>query len=317
MMFPLRNPANLASAQENLGNLKDALDNLDLALKIYRRELNPGDARLAAILDRQAILHFRQGANKEAEAKFREALDLQRASATTQKITLAATLDDFAVNQIQLGRYDEATALAREALSIRRTSFPKNHPTIARTLSNLSYLAWLKRNYDDSLALAREASEITTANGHLDPASRFRYQRLLLSLWSKATIANPQGPSQALIEEAFAVGQRAIRSDTAATVSRTALRFSAREPRLRNMLKEVDDIDRSSAGLEQTLTHALTLPDNQAATAFQYHPIRDIRRRPSTHSDTGSDPEGFSRLCKVGKPQAIIGRYCPGIAFAR
>lgn len=241
---------NLASAQENLASakkdrnpLKDAFDNLDQALTIYRRDLKLGDPRIAAILNRQSILYFRQGANKEAEAKFREALNLQRSSAATQQITLAATLDDFALNQIQLGRYDEATALAREALSIRRKSFPENHPTIARTLSNLSYLAWLKRSYDESLALAREASDITTANGRLDSASRLRYQRHLFSLWAKATAVNPQAPPADLADEAFAIGQQAIRSDTAETVARTALRFSARESRLRDLLKEVDDID--------------------------------------------------------------------------
>ena len=163
-----------------------------------------------------------------------------------QQITLAATLDDFSVNQIQLGRYDEANELARQALAIRRVSFPENHPTIARTLSNLSYIAWLKRNYDSSLTLAREATDITAANGRLDPASRLRYQRHLLSLWS-----NPQASSPALADEAFAIGQQATRSDTAATVSRTALRFSARDPRLRDMLKEIDDIDRSSAELNK------------------------------------------------------------------
>ncbi len=309
---------NLASAQENLGNhLKDASDNLEQALTIYRRDLNPGDPRLAAVLNRQAIIYFRQGANKEAEAKFREALGLQRASAATQRITLAATLDDFAVNQIQLGRYDEANALAREALAIRRASFPENHPTIARTLSNLSYLAWLKRNYDELLALAREASDITTANGRLDPASRLRYQRHLLSLWSKASAVNPQAPPADLADEAFTIGQRAIGSDTAATVARTALRFSAREPRLRDLLKEVDDIDRSSDGLEQTLTHALTLPTDQVADGLQQGPVGALRQRPSSQDTSGRDPKVLSRLCEAGEPQALVGGYGPGVASAR
>ena len=266
---------NLASAFENLSIakrdptlLKDASDNLEQALSIYRKNLKSGDPLIAGVLNRQALLYFRRGEYKQAEAKFRDALNLQRASAVTQQPTLAATLDDFSVNQLQLGRYDEAIDLARQALAIRRTTLSEGNPTIARTLSNLSYLAWLKRNYDEFLVLARQASDITLLNGRLDQASRLRYQRHLLTLWSKATAANPNSPSPDLMDEAFMIGQRAIRSDTAATVGRTALRFSAREPRLRDLLKDVDDLDRSSDGLEQTLIHTLTLRADQADTAF-------------------------------------------------
>jgi CHAT domain-containing protein/Tfp pilus assembly protein PilF len=266
---------NLASAFEDLSVakkdpklLKEASDNLEQALAIYRKYLDPGDPLIAGALNRQALSYLMRGLNKEAEAKFREALSVQRASAVTQQPTLVATLDDFSVNQLQLGRYDEAIDLARQALAIRRTALSEDNPTIARTLSNLSYLAWLKHNYDDSLAWARQASDITTANGRLDQASRLRYQRHLLTLWSKASAANPDTPSPDLTDEAFMIGQRAIRSDTAATVGRTALRFSARDPRLKGLLKQVDDLDRASDGLEQTLIHTLTLRADQADTAF-------------------------------------------------
>ncbi len=258
---------NLASAQELRGDLSGAARNLEQALAIYRRGLPPDDPRIAAVINRQAILHFMQGAGAEAEAKFREALRLQRAAATTQKITLAATLDDFAVNQMSTGHFKEARSLAGEALEIRRAIFPENHPTIARTLSNLSYVAWLDRDYGESLRLAREASEITIANGGSDTRGRLQFQRHLLAAWSEGA-REGQAPSRQLTDEAFTIGQRAIRSDTAATVSRTALRFSAGNAGLRQLLKEVDDIDRELVGLEQNLTHALTLAADQSAEEF-------------------------------------------------
>ena len=241
---------NLASAQEALVQLKEASDNLEQALQTYRRRLKPDDTRIAGALNRQGLLSFRQGNYKQAESKFVEALSLQRASSNTQLITLAATLDDFTLNQIQLGRYDQARTLAQEALTIRRSVFSENHPTIARTLSNLSYISWLTRNNEDALSFAREASHITAANGRPDTASKFRYQRHLLVLWSKMAAGNSE-IAQALSEEAFAIGQRAVRSDTANTVARTALRFSASEPRLRELLKLIDDLDRSSDTIEQ------------------------------------------------------------------
>ena len=260
---------NLASAEELLKQFKDASDNLEQAIQIYRRNLKPDDIRIAAVLNRQGILYFRIGDYKQAELKFDEALRLERRSASTQLATLAATLDDFALNQIQLGRYDQAKSFAKEALAIRRSLFPGTHPTIARTLSNLSYLAWLKGNTDEALSLAREASQITIANGKIDEVSKFRLQRHLLVLWSTMAAGGiSQTASQALAEEAFSIGQQAVRSDTAATVARTAIRFSAKEPHLRNLLKEADDLDRSSGALEQALTHSLTVVSQPSTESF-------------------------------------------------
>jgi CHAT domain-containing protein len=260
---------NLASAQEEEGSrdLPGALRHLEQALTLYRRALPRDDPRIAAVFNRQALVYFMQGNYREAEAKFREALRLLRASATTPKPTLAATLDDFSVNQMQLGQLGEAKQLAREALESRRAVFPENHLTIARTLSNLSYFALLDRNLDESLKLAREASDVAIANGGSDERSRLWLQRHLLAAWS-AGARDGRSPPRTLADEAFIIGQRAIQSDTAATVLRTSLRFSASNAGLSALLKEVDDIDRELTGLELELTHSLTLASGQSAKAF-------------------------------------------------
>jgi CHAT domain-containing protein len=260
---------NLASAQELLGDLDGSMRNLSQALALYQRALAPDDPRIAAVINRQAMVQFMQGAYEEAEASFREALRRHRASPTTQKATLAATLDDFAINQLQLGQVEESMQLAREALEVRRAIFPANHPTIARTLSNLSDLAWRKRDYGDALRLAREASDITVAtiaNGRADATSRLWLQRHLRAAWSESTRNGP--PSAALVDEAFVIAQHAIRSEIAITVSRTALRFAAAKAGMPEVLKKVDDIDRDLVGLEQTLTHSLTLDPDRSAQEF-------------------------------------------------
>jgi CHAT domain-containing protein len=261
-----RTRQNLASAQELLGNLDGSMRNLSQALALYQSVLPPDDPLIAAVINRQAIVQFMQRAYKEAEANFREALRRHRASPTTQKSTLAATLDDFALNQLQLDHVEESTQLAREALEIRRAVFPANHPTIARTLSNLSHFAWLKGDYGNALRLAREASGITIANGRADAASRLWLQRHLRAAWSEGTRDGP--PSAVMVDEAFAIGQHAIRSETAITVSRTALRFAAASAGLDEVLKKVDDIDLELVGLEQTLTHSLTLASDRSAQEF-------------------------------------------------
>jgi CHAT domain-containing protein len=61
---------------------------------------------------------------------------------------------------------------------------------------------------------------------------------------------------------------RSTSSGTTRTRSRTALRFSAHNSNLRESLKEVDDIDRELAALEQSLTLSLTLSGDESAEAF-------------------------------------------------
>lgn len=258
---------NLASMQENLGKLSEASDNLDRALRGYLQHLRGDDVRIASVLNRQAILLFRQKKYEAAEQKFEDALRHERASVNTQPKTLAATLDDFSTNEVQLGKLDRADALAQEALIVRRQIFPDDHPTIARTLSNLSYIAWLKRKNDKALALAREASAITNATNSVDDSGKLRLQRHLLILWSKMVEASSK-ESRALAAEAFVVGQQAIKSDTASTLARTSLRFAEREPRLNNLLRGIDDLDRRVTSLEQNITHSATLASNDASDKF-------------------------------------------------
>jgi CHAT domain-containing protein len=258
---------NLASALELLRDLKGAGQQLQQALDLYRNVLPSDDPRVAAVINRQALLLFMQGSNLEAEKKFQEAVRLQRASPMAQKAALAATLDDFAVNEMVSGHLPAAKALAQEALTLRRAILLNNNPTIARTLSNLSQIAWLGRNYGEALRLAREASKITVANAQFDRASRLRLQRHVRMAWSEGTQKIAE-PAAALTGEAFIIGQHAIRTDTAATLSRSALRFSARDSKLRELLKEVDDIDSELPALERTLTHSLTLSADESAEAF-------------------------------------------------
>ncbi len=260
---------NLAGAQEQLKekDLSGASRNLEQALAIYRHSLPPNDSHIAAVNSRLGLVHLMQGDDHAAEINFREALRLEQVSATTQKTTLAATLDDFAFNQMRMGHLKEAQLLGRQALEIRQAIFPQTHPTIARTLSNLSQVAWLSRDYDGALRLAREASDITIANGRLNDGGRLWLQRHLRAAWSEATRAG-QTPTLALTDEAFRIAQRATMSDTAATVLRTALRFSADNAALRGLLKEVDDIDGELVGLEARLTHSLTLVEDQSTDVF-------------------------------------------------
>ena len=258
---------NLASALELKGDLRGASENLAEALAIYRKALPADDPRIAGVLNRQAALMLTQGRSREAEQRFRESLRLQRASPTAQQMTLAATLDDFAFNQILIGKLDEAKDLASDALRIRQGLLPPQHPTIARTLSNLSEVAWRQGKFGDAMTSSRLATEVTIAIDQLDAGSRLRFQRHVRNAWWDGSRQGNQ-PSPRVMAEAFLVGQRAMRTDTANTVSKMAARFAAGNDALRDRLKEIDDIDREQNALDQELTHAFTLGKGNAESAF-------------------------------------------------
>ena len=130
--------------------------------------------------------------------------------------------------------------------------------------------------------------------------------------------------AQALSEEAFAIGQRAVRSDTANTVARTALRFSASEPRLRELLKLIDDLDRSSDTIEQTLDSFRVAPSGHSPASFsairsQLASLADLRKATLTQIQqaflstvNSSIPRHFrSRLCRpCCNPTRPYSRIC-------
>jgi CHAT domain-containing protein len=262
---------NLASAQEYQGQFKEAEANLRTSAVLFSKALPDDDPRIGAVLTRLALNLYLQGRFKEAEGYYRDAVRRQDRGPVT--LTTPATLTDFALNQMAQGRLDEAEALLQKGLEQRRQLLPPRNPEIARTLSNLAEVKHRKGEHAAALDLNREAVAIVAWLGKRNQISLLQFDRLIKAAWALYDGQGQRGGSTALLEEAFAAAQRAAETGTAKTVARMAARFAAEDPKLRNLLKDLHDLDDDEAELQRRLSHAIAL-EADSRTALS----EDIRR---------------------------------------
>ena len=69
------------------------------------------------------------------------------------------------------------------------------------------------------------------------------------------------------MNEGFVSAQLALRNDTTTTIDRLGARFAARDPKLQEMLRTIDDFDRQVSSLQPELTHALSAPQEKRTKA--------------------------------------------------
>jgi len=81
-----------------------------------------------------ALIHREQHHNEQAEALFREAMQVEEKSVGPNNPSLASTLDDLSTVEFRLEKYDKAELHLRRALTIRRESGSTLDPAYADTL---------------------------------------------------------------------------------------------------------------------------------------------------------------------------------------
>ena len=113
---------------------------------------------------------------KAAEAEYREALRLYRASVGDLHPRTAATLNDLASSLRHQGRYDEAEAAYEESLALSKTLFGEAHPDLAFTINHLGRLAYNRGQFDKAEPLLRKAlamREATLPAGHAEISTSY------------------------------------------------------------------------------------------------------------------------------------------------
>jgi CHAT domain-containing protein/tetratricopeptide (TPR) repeat protein len=95
---------------------------LDLAREAVDRLASTRGAVLARAHDTLGNVRFERGEFREAEAAYRRALDVRRASPGTPLSAVAESLEQLAETMVHLERYDEAARLVSEAERTRETT---------------------------------------------------------------------------------------------------------------------------------------------------------------------------------------------------
>jgi tetratricopeptide (TPR) repeat protein len=163
--------------------------------------------QIATALNEHAITLQAQGRVAEAEALYREALEIDRKTIGEAHPGYAIDLNNLAgVVQAQ-GRYAEAEGLYREALEIDRKTIGEAHPDYAIRLNNLAGVVEEQGRYAEAETLYREALEIgrkTIGEAHPDYGTR------LNNLAGVVKVRGRYAEAEGLYREALEIGRKTI-----------------------------------------------------------------------------------------------------------
>lgn len=153
---------NLAVADANLGNIKEALDNIDLAMRIQKKLFNyegsyPG---LVEVYNTYATLLMKNNDYANAKNYLKKEIELAKTTFGENHPLTAEAYNTFSIYWYKCGNYEKAASSADKAITIRKNILGKEHPTTVNYYINLSKAqTQLKKDTEASASLAK-AKEI-------------------------------------------------------------------------------------------------------------------------------------------------------------
>jgi tetratricopeptide (TPR) repeat protein len=272
-----KNLDNLASLYARQVKYAEAEAFFRRALAIEQEKLGKDHPDVARTLSNLAILYKAQGKNSDAEALFKRALAISEKAVGASHPGVAETLDSLAEVYYTQNRDSEAEGLYRRALAIREVVLGPNHPDVAETFSHLALLYRKIGKTDTALIYSRKASAAIVAHAAMETAGTPETERLaslieqrgdyfthhLMNLGAAAR-NNPEH-TPAFSREALEIAQRASQSSTASALQQMALRFSANDGALANLVRERQDLAAFLRERDKDLVVALSKPESAAS----------------------------------------------------
>ena len=117
-----------------------ALADVEQALIILKRELEPNHVKIIEALRSKGAALFKLGRNGEARTTLESALRSARVGLGAQHPQISAILTNLALVAARDGRYEDGIRAATEALTIAEGARGREHPENANILSNLGEL---------------------------------------------------------------------------------------------------------------------------------------------------------------------------------
>jgi CHAT domain-containing protein/tetratricopeptide (TPR) repeat protein len=295
---------NLAEFYHDQGRYAEAepLDKRSLA--IIERALGPDHPHVATALNNLAGLYHDQGRYAEAEPLFKRSLAIREKALGSDHPSVATALNNLAELYRDQGRYAEPEPLYKRALAIQEKALGPNHPNVAKALNNLAELyrdqgrtAEAEPLYKRALAIDENAlgpdhPDVATGLNNLarlyDDQGRYADALPLV----RRTIANktaatwPALPvlfgaqaakliaADAAIDNGLNVVQRASQTAAGEALNALAVRFSAGNDRLAQLVRRDQDLTGEGANLDKAIIAAVSNdPSKRDAAAEQR--IRD------------------------------------------
>jgi len=281
--------ANLAELYEGEGRYDEAELLHKRALTITERAFGPDSLHVAADLNNLAALYELQGRYPEAESRFKQALAIREKALPPDHPSVAQSMNNLAFIYDSEGRYGEAEQLYQRALAIRERALGPDHPDVAQTLNNLAELDRKQgSNYGEAERLFKRALAIQ------EQAFGARHREVTVSLNNLMLLYNAQGryadalplvrrmmsdqtaiTASALptlfgaqmsgliakneaVEDGLDVVQGALRTSASEALNALAVRFSAGNDRLAQLVRQDQDLAGEAASLDKALIAAVS-----------------------------------------------------------
>ncbi|MFY9894662.1 MAG: tetratricopeptide repeat protein [Xanthobacteraceae bacterium] len=237
---------NLAALYHNQGRYAEAEPLYKRALAIQEKALGPDHPHVAADLNNLALLYKDQGRYAEAEPLYKRALAIVEKALGADHPHVAMALNNLASLYDNQGRYPEAKPLYKRALAIREKALGPDHPDVAAALHNLTAFYAEQSRYADALPLARRLI-----------AGKFAKSWPVLPVLAGAQAAKLIAPDEA-IDDGLNVEQRDTQTAASDALNALAVRFSAGNDRLAQLVRQDQDLAGEAATLDKALIAAVS-----------------------------------------------------------
>jgi serine/threonine protein kinase/Tfp pilus assembly protein PilF len=180
------------------------------AVETMRRQTEGAPATLAACLDTLGTVKMAQGRYVDAEALYREALDLRQASLGPMDAAVGSSLNNIAEVCRLTGRTEEAVPLYERAIAIQSAVLGSDAEPVAQAVNNLAIVRVDQGRFADAEALFRralDARQRTLGGSHPKTASAISNLGAVLDVMGRPEQARP------LYEQALAIREQVLGSD--------------------------------------------------------------------------------------------------------
>ena len=257
---------NLALLYSEQGRYAEAEPLYKRALAIYEKALGPDHPSIATSLNNLALFYVSQRRYAEAEPLYKRALAINEKARGPDHPDVAVMLLDLAalyMNQDEnQSRYAEAEPLYKRSLAIFEKALRPDHPDVASALNNLAYLYNRQGRYADALPLVRATISNKIAQTWASLPVLFGAQEVKLIAADEA------------IGDGLNVVQRASQTSAAKALNALAVRFSAGNDRLAQLVRMDQDLAEEAARLDKAIIAAITNEPSKRDAAAERR-IRD------------------------------------------
>jgi CHAT domain-containing protein/Tfp pilus assembly protein PilF len=253
---------NLAELYKEQGRYADAEPLLKRSLAIREKAFGSIHPDVAQSLNNLAELYKEQGRYADAEPLLKRSLAIRERALGADHPDVGQGLDHLAELYTTQGRYADAEPLYRRSLAILEKLLGPDHPDVAKALNNLALLYSDQHRYGDALPLVRRTIALKAAATGVALPVLFGAQAEKLVLHDEA------------LDDSLILVQRASQTSASEALNALALRFSAGDTPLAQVVRSDQDLANEAASLDKAIIAAVsTDPSKRDAAAEQR--IRD------------------------------------------